>query len=52
MYRTSKLAHALAVLLVGGSVAPIAVAQSAAKPAAQPIVLFDGKSIDAWKAVE
>jgi len=52
MYRTPKLAHALAVLLLAAGVAPIAAAQSGATKASQPIVLFDGKSIDAWKAVE
>src|SRR6476661_8710102 len=52
MYRTSKLANTLAVLLLGAGVAPLAAAQSAAKSAAQPIVLFDGKSLDAWKPVE
>jgi len=46
MYRTPKLAHAFTALLLAGGVAPAA-AQSAAKP----IVLFDGKSIDAWKPV-
>src|SRR6476659_954035 len=52
MYRTPKLAHALAVLLLAAGVAPIAAAQSGATKASQPIVLFDGKSIDAWKTVE
>jgi type 1 glutamine amidotransferase len=52
MYRTSKLAHALGALLLVSGAAPVAVAQGAAKSAAQPIVLFDGKSLDAWKAVE
>ena len=52
MYRTSKLAHALAALLLAGSVAPIAAAQSSETKAPQPIVLFDGKSLDAWKPVE
>jgi type 1 glutamine amidotransferase len=53
MYRTSKLAHAFTALLLAGGVAPSAAAQNAAKSAAQqPIVLFDGKSLDAWKPVE
>ena len=52
MYRTSKLTNMLAVLLLSAGVAPLAAAQSAAKSAAQPIVLFDGKSLDAWKPVE
>src|SRR6476469_2534876 len=52
MHRTSKLANTLAVLLLSAGVAPLAAAQSAAKSAAQPIVLFDGKSLDAWKPVE
>jgi hypothetical protein len=52
MHRTSKLTNALAVLLLAGSVAPAAAAQSSAATASQqPIVLFDGKSLDAWKPV-
>src|SRR4051794_10574598 len=52
MYRTSKLAHTLAVLLLTASVVPVATAQNAAKPAERPVVLFDGKSLDAWKPVK
>src|SRR6478752_3868094 len=50
MYRTTQLA--LSAILLAASIAPVAGAQGVAKAAAQPIVLFDGKSLDAWKAVE
>jgi type 1 glutamine amidotransferase len=53
MHRTTQLTHTLAVLLLAGSVAPVAHAQSTTATATQqPVVLFDGKSLDAWKAVE
>ena len=52
MHRTSTLAHAVAALFLTGSIAPIAMAQRAATTATQqPITLFDGKSLDAWKPV-
>src|SRR6476619_2949083 len=50
MYRTTQLV--LSAMLLAGSIAPVAAAQSSAASATQPVVLFDGKSIDAWKAVE
>ena len=51
MHRTTQLAHALAVSVLAASVAPIASAQSAASASGAPVVLFDGKSLDAWKPV-
>ena len=53
MHRTTQLTHTLAVLLLAGSVAPVAQAQRSTTAATQqPVVLFDGKSLDAWKSVE
>src|SRR4051812_21480384 len=52
MYRTTQLAHALAVLLVVPGVTELASAQSSTTTATQPpVVLFNGKGLDAWKPV-
>ena len=53
MTADSKLASVLAALLQVGPLAPIS-AQTPARPATkgQPVVLFDGKSLNGWKPVE
>jgi len=53
MTADSKLASVLAALLQVGPLAPIS-AQTLARPATkgQPVVLFDGKSLNGWKPVE
>ena len=49
-----KLAPLLAALLLTGSLAPTAAAQTPARAAArgQAVVVFDGKSLNGWKPVE